>query len=68
MDEVKEAKIKEMIHDIYDFIGDNKSCVDAVWEEEDRRIISEVECIVEDDIYELWKMIETLEEYIFPNG
>lgn len=60
-------KAKEMFQKIYDFIRDNKQVAEVVWEDEERERISEVEGILEDDVYDLWRMIEDLEEYIFPN-
>ena len=60
-------KAKEMLQKIYDFIRDNKQVTEVVWEDDFGRIYSEVEAITEDNIYDLWRMIEDLEEYIFPN-
>lgn len=60
-------KIKEMFLKIYNFIRTNKQYIKTIWEDEDGESIGEVEGILEDDIYNLWRMIEDLEEYIFPN-
>jgi hypothetical protein len=60
-------KAKEMFQNIYDFIRNNKQFTKVIWEDEEGERISEVEGILEDDVYDLWRMIEDLEEYIFPN-
>lgn len=56
-----------MFQNIYDFIRNNKQFTEVIWEDEEGERIGEVEGILEDDIYDLWRMIEDLEEYIFPN-
>lgn len=60
-------KVKEMFHNIYNFIEDNKTILEVIWEDENGREYGEVEAIAEDNVYDLWRMIEDLEEYIFPS-
>lgn len=60
-------KAKEMFQKIYNFIRDNKQVAEVVWEDEDGKRKGELEGLFEDYVYDLWRMIEDLEEYIFPN-
>lgn len=60
-------RAKEMFQKIYDFIRDNKQVAEVVWEDDFGKSMGELEGVFEDNLYDLWRMIEDLEEYIFPN-